>query len=187
MAIVLRRHVDFLSSLLLLFTLFAFPTSNAMSAEEVSKFCKETPDDVEFCMRYIGRNREIVTARDFNDVFIIAVKQAKLQAADGIKKINKVRKNYNGPIGKKRIQVCEEKYKLASTSFQKAWDAAYKKSFTERLEMTTGSQGGFEALRQCEDEWAKNGPRQKSPLTLYYNNVYKLWAIMRSTISKLSR
>ncbi|ESQ51189.1 hypothetical protein EUTSA_v10017899mg [Eutrema salsugineum] len=45
--------------------------------------------------------------------------------------------------------------------------------------------GGSVFVRECEDEWKKHGPIQKSPVTFYNNNVAKMSSIIRKIIDKL--
>lgn len=116
------------------------------------------------------------------------VSRAKMKTELGIDDINRVRTSYNGPIGKRRLDVCERNYKLAVTSFQKALEAARKNSFAKnRMEMSNGIQTGLEAVRQCEDGWVKNGPIQQSPLTFTLGRVNRLYLISLVCLSRLSK
>ncbi|KAL1190699.1 Pectinesterase inhibitor 5 [Cardamine amara subsp. amara] len=169
-------------SLLISLVLFAFPTANAIP--EAVSFCKETLE-IDFCAKYIGYQR-IEAARDFSDLYLIAVSETKIEVNDAITQINRVRQKFNGLLGKNRISVCEKKYKIAATSFHKSLEVGKKKSksITDFAEMSQRTQAGFEAVHECEDEWSKHGPRQQSPLTFYFNNIQKLCQITRVIINK---
>lgn len=99
------------------------------------------------------------------------------QVTDATTQINRVRKNFNGPFGKKRISFCDKKFEIALTNFQRGWEVGQTKQLPNLIEMSRRTQNGFEAVRECENEWTKNGPRQKSPLTFYifiFNKKYSI-------------
>ncbi|EOA22195.1 hypothetical protein CARUB_v10002767mg [Capsella rubella] len=175
------KHITFLLSLLLVFELIAFPVVNAMLAKDVQAFCKGT-SDVNFCLKYIGSDKRISAARDLNDVLLIAFSQCKTQVTNAAKHISKVRNRFSGPIGKERIKICERNYGLASGLFQEAYETGQQKVLAYRAHLA--AQGGVEYVRQCEDEWKKNGPIQKSPVTFYNTNVVKLFSIIRLIVTK---
>ncbi|KAG7642722.1 Pectinesterase inhibitor domain [Arabidopsis suecica] len=160
--------------------------SNAMPISDVHNFCKET-FEVEFCMKYIGSDQRLLAARDFSDMLLIPISETQIQVTNAITQINNIRQRFNDTLGKNRIALCEEKYESAGTSFHKAWEVGQKKSnsSTDHMEITRNTQAGFDAVCECEDEWAKHGPKQESPLTFYYHNVLKLCQITRLIISKL--
>ncbi|VVB07508.1 unnamed protein product [Arabis nemorensis] len=84
-----------------------------------------------------------------------------------LKKINNIRlgDRYKVPTEKRRIDVCDNKYNLAVSSFEKVRKLAQNNTFAKnRMEMYNGIQTGLEAVRQCEDGWIKDGPKQQSPL-----------------------
>ncbi|CAL9232346.1 unnamed protein product [Arabidopsis halleri] len=181
MATVITKHIIFPLSLFL-FVLLEFPVANAMLVKDMHAFCKET-NDVNFCLKYIGTDKRILAARDLNDVLLIAFSQCKIQVTNAAKQINKVRQKFSGPIGKERINFCERNYGLASTMFQEAYEMGQQKMLAYRAHLT--AQSGVDYVRECEDEWKKNGPIQKSPVTLYNTNVVKLFSIIRLIIGKL--
>ncbi|XP_010456898.1 PREDICTED: uncharacterized protein LOC104738419 [Camelina sativa] len=177
----LIKHITFLL-LLLLFVLIASPIVNAMLVKDVHAFCKET-NDVNFCLKYIGADKRISAARDLNDVLLIVFSQCKIQVTEATKHISKVRQKFSGPIGKERIKFCERNYGLASGLFQEAYETGKQKALAYRAHLT--AQSGSDYVRKCEEEWKKNGPIQKSPVTFYNTNVIKLFSIIRVIISKV--
>ncbi|KAL1190701.1 Pectinesterase inhibitor 5 [Cardamine amara subsp. amara] len=187
MATMLIKHINCLS-LLVVVLLFAFPSSNAMPVKEIHSFCKET-FELEFCMQYIGKNTRIAAARDLSDIFLIAISEAQIQMTNAITQIDRVRLQYDDPVRKNRLSVCEKKYESAGDSFHKAWEMGQKKigrTMEDLEDMFNQTQAGLQAVSDCQDEWAKNGPKQESPLTLQYNNVQKLSQIARVIIKKIT-
>ncbi|XP_024016877.1 LOW QUALITY PROTEIN: pectinesterase inhibitor 5 [Eutrema salsugineum] len=176
------KHITFLFSLLL-FLILVFPAANAMKMNDVNTFCKETAD-VDFCLKYIGTDKRIVAARDLYDVLLIALYQSKIQITNAVKELNRVRPKFSGPIGKERISYCERNYGYASNHVQDALELA-KKNKVYAYKAGSLATGGSVFVRECEDEWKKHGPIQKSPVTFYNNNVAKMSSIIRKIIDKL--
>ncbi|ANM61684.1 Plant invertase/pectin methylesterase inhibitor superfamily protein [Arabidopsis thaliana] len=188
MATMLKKHINFLSSLLLV--LFAFPKSNAMPTKDVYSLCKES-SEVDFCMKNIGSDKRIVAARDFYDIFLIAVSRTQIIVDTGLLVISgeDTRKNYNEPFEKNWVAVCEEKYKIAVNSFQKARVVGEKKSksLTDRMEMSQLTEAGFEAVLDCQDEWTKILEHEQAcPFSYWYHKVRKLVKITRVIVKRLN-
>ncbi|XP_010470005.1 PREDICTED: uncharacterized protein LOC104749979 [Camelina sativa] len=181
MATTLNKHITFVLSLFLI-VLIAFPVVNAMLLQDIYAFCKET-NNVNFCLKYIGTDKRILAARNLNDVLLIAFSQCKIQVSEAAKHINKVRQKFSGPIGKERIKFCERNYGLASGLFQEAYETGQQKVLAYRAHLS--AKVGSTYVRECEEEWKKNGPIQKSPVTYYNTNVIKLSSIIRVIIDKL--
>ncbi|CAL9232344.1 Pectinesterase inhibitor domain [Arabidopsis thaliana x Arabidopsis arenosa] len=182
MATMFIKHIMFpLSLLLLLF--IASPTTNAMLIKDMYTFCKETAD-VDFCLKYIGTDKRILAAKDFNDVLLIAFSQCKIQVSEATKQINKVRQNFSGPNGKRRIKRCEINYGLASAFFDEAYEIGILKGVQNKAH--NAALDGLDYVRACEDEWKMNGPVQKSPLTFYNTNIDKLFSIIFIIVQKLN-
>ncbi|EOA18246.1 hypothetical protein CARUB_v10006738mg [Capsella rubella] len=178
------KHKTFmfpLSLLLLLF--FASTDTNAMLIKDMYAFCKET-EDVNFCLKYIGTDVRIITARDFNDVLLIAISQCQYQVNDAATQIDKVRQKFSGPIGTHRIVYCQNYYELAYALFRKAYEEAEGGEFASVAQISATD--GLNYMRKCEDEWKKNGPIQKSPVTFYLTNVVKLLSIIQVIIEKIN-
>lgn len=103
---------------------------------------------------------------------------------DATTHLNNVRRKFNGPNGKRRINVCKTNYGIATARFQTAWEVALKKSYQEVNKLVTS---GTNAVIDCENVWRRGGPIQKSPLTLYNMNVFKLSGVMLLLLQKLGR
>ncbi|EOA25224.1 hypothetical protein CARUB_v10018537mg [Capsella rubella] len=182
MATMLRIHMTFPLSSLLVFVFFAFTAANAMLIKDMYAFCKET-DDVNFCLKYIGTDVRILAARDLRDVLVIAISKCKIQVSNAARHINKVSYKYSSQLGTQRVYFCRKYYKLASDSFQKAYEEAQEKAYANSPEVS--AREGSMYVCMCENEWKKDGPDQKSPVTFYNTNVVKLISIIDLIIGKL--
>ncbi|KAG7573236.1 Pectinesterase inhibitor domain [Arabidopsis suecica] len=184
----LNKHINFLS--LLLLALFAFPKSNALPIKDVYSLCKES-GVVDFCLEQIGSNKYIVDARDFNDVFLIAISKFQIWVDIGVheSRSDHFRKVYSDPIRKPWLAVCEKKYEIASNNVNKAWEVGQKKSksLTDRTQMSQLTEAGFEAVLDCDDEWTKDiNHSQVSPFVFWYHDVRNLIKIIRVIIRRLN-
>ncbi|CAH8264373.1 unnamed protein product [Arabidopsis lyrata] len=177
MATMLINHMCFLTSLILI----AFPVANAIPARDIDKLCKETTD-VPFCLQYIGSDPRIPAARDLSDVLLIAITHSKMQVDDATTHIDRVRRKFSGPNGKRRIEVCKTNYGIASARFHTAWELGLQKSFWDVEKLATI---GTNAVIDCENVWRRDGPIQTSPLTFYNMNVFKLSGIILLIFDKL--
>ncbi|CAA7027303.1 unnamed protein product [Microthlaspi erraticum] len=106
-----------------------------------------------------------------------------MQVNDATTHIRSITKNYNGPLGKKRIAFCNRNYGIAVARFENAWALALNGSFPDAARL---SEIGTRAVMGCENIWNKGGPAQKSPLTLYITNVSKILDIIRLLVRKLA-
>ncbi|KAG7654146.1 Pectinesterase inhibitor domain [Arabidopsis suecica] len=161
-----------------------------MPIKDVYSLCKES-SEVDFCLKYIGSDKRIVAARDFYDVFLIAISMTQSFVDTGNLAINgeDTRKIYNGPFVKNLVVVCVKKYKIAVNSFQKARVVGEKKSksLADRTEMSQRTEAGFEAVLDCEDAWTYDQKRPRvSPVVYYYHKVRKLIKITRVIIKRLN-
>ncbi|KAF8110397.1 hypothetical protein N665_0084s0007 [Sinapis alba] len=105
-----------------------------------------------------------------------------MQVNDAKTHINSVSREYSGPNGKRRINVCNKNYDIALARFQTARENALKKSFAEAYRLAGIRKN---AVTDCENGWGRGAPRQKSPLTLYNTNVSKLCEIISLLTQKL--
>ncbi|XP_010507169.2 PREDICTED: uncharacterized protein LOC104783750 [Camelina sativa] len=180
-ATMLIKHITSPLSLSL-FVFLVFTTTNAMLIKDMYALCKETKD-VNFCLKYIGTDTRILDANGFYDVLVIAISKCQDQVTNAARQINKVRQKFDGPIGTERINFCLASYHLASKLFQRSWEHAHEDVFAAGAQVSAMQGANF--MRECEEEW-KNGPIQKSPVTVYNTNVVKLLSIIQVVVSKIN-
>lgn len=110
------------------------------------------------------------------------ITQSKMQVDDATTHIDRVHRRFSGPNGKRRIEVCKTNYGIASARFHTAWELGLQKSYwdVDKLQRI-----GTNAVVDCENVWRRDGPIQKSPLTFYNMNVFKLSGIILQIFQKL--
>ncbi|ESQ51731.1 hypothetical protein EUTSA_v10017377mg [Eutrema salsugineum] len=120
------------------------------------------------CVTLLRTDPRTINAGNIARLFLVVISNAKMQVDDANTHIGQVSRKYNGPNGKRRINFCRKNYKTASALFQNSWYEAQKNklSFAKQHALVATND-----VNQCEDGWKKGGPVQKSPFTVYTNNV----------------
>ncbi|CAA7031693.1 unnamed protein product [Microthlaspi erraticum] len=153
---------------------------------DVKMFCNQTYS-FDFCMQSIGRDQRIATARGFRDVLIIAVSQNQKQVTNATTTINKIRPKFSGPYGKKRLGLCETKFKEVSGVLQKTLESAKTGCRLSLKEAQKVPRTCIDAMDDCKNTWTLpfNGPDQSNPLAESCFNVMGLSYITSLALRKL--
>lgn len=94
------------------------------------------------------------------------ISQNQKQVTNATTTINKIRPKYNGPLGKKRLSLCEMKFKEVSGLLQKSLESGKTGSIRSLKVAEADTLKCISAMNDCKNTWSYplNGPDQSNPL-----------------------